>query len=127
MSDDIQKDSKQIAKNVAKRTEKINKSKNAKTSQIDKRKQELVECVSSFSPAIQAQTLALALAQVAPSELRDKEEAKEAIRIFTSKPFMKHLKKVIEEHGIEGALQEMDELDLDDIKQVYEFLGEEYD
>lgn len=127
MSDNSkQKDAKQIAKNVAKRTEKMNKSKTAKTSTIDQRRTELAEFVGSFPPAIQAQTVALALAQVAPSEFRSKEDAKDAIRLFTSKPFVRHLKKVIEEHGIDGAFDEMENLDLDDMKQVFEFFGEDY-
>lgn len=127
MSDNSkQRDAKQIAKNVAKRTEKMNKSKTAKTSTIDQRRAELAEFVGSFPPAIQAQTVALALAQVAPSEFRNKEDAKDAIRLFTSKPFVRHLKKVIEEHGIDGAFDEMENLDLDDMKQVFEFFGEDY-
>lgn len=116
-----QKDAKQIAKNVAKRTEKINKNKVGKTAKVDARTKELVEYVSSFPPAIQARTIGYALAQVAPSEFYDKEEAKEAIRLFTSKPFMYHLKKVIEEHGIEEAFMEMEELDLDNTRQIVEY------
>lgn len=120
------KTSDQIAKNVAAKTAKIS-NKKAATQELANRREEMIEFLDSLPVKIRAQTLAFSLAQIAAAEIPDKKEAKEIVDLFKSKPFVHHMARIIESSGIEGAFDEMTELDLDDPAAILElFTGEEF-
>lgn len=120
------KTSQQIAKNVAKKTKKLS-DKGAKTEALGKRQKELFDFIGSMPSSVQAQTIALALAQLSMSEIHDKEDAQSSCDMFRSKPFVLHLRDSIEANGIEHVLRQMADMNVDDPKDVLEvFTGETY-
>lgn len=120
------KTSEQIAKNVAMKATKISPNKKAATHELEQRREEIIGFINSLPVKIRAQTLAFSLAQIAAADITDKEEAKAVVDLFKSKPFVHHMARIIETSGIEGALDEMAEIDLDDSVAVTKlFTGEE--
>lgn len=91
-------------------------------------RKEIIEFLDSLPPELCVQTLVVVLTQLIPNQVQDRDQAEKMKAIFTSPDFVRPLKRVIEEDGMESALQRMAQLnDRDAVKIVEFFTGAEVD